>query len=305
MLHANVIMFSRSLTLDYRWIYSGSFINEMVGSTMLNDYEELKKNKGMFLKEKHLIVRRLHEKVLIYKFCETEDTDQNSRTIYALVGMVLSGFDFKIFEELFQYILSYIYEEFDVLFGKYQKNIPEKSRAISVKMNFSLDVVVEYFRINNIILPKEIKEFVEQCSANDLIIKNGGVERIPWKKITEVKNGDLKLQSEVFSEKMLYCREKGKGAVELNELPKKHVNVQNGNDMIKHSISYKNIDSNHIEMNRDFSKFQYNIKEEKSKVYNGFDECGLHHERKSEDNLVESKENKTKQIFDFWLGKLH
>lgn len=174
MLNAKIIMFSRSLTKDYRWIYSANFLAETDKSLILNDYKEFENNKEKFIKEKHLFIRQLHKGIVLYKFLETKDTDQSSRKIYALLGCMFSELDFEIVHALFQYIIPYFYEEFNVIFDKYLGKIPEKKENLVENIEFSLDLITNTIRKNSNmkLLANKILNFTNLHPANNFIIKN-------------------------------------------------------------------------------------------------------------------------------------
>lgn len=175
-------MYSRSLTKDYRWIYSSDLTNGVNNNAILRDYEEFEKNKEIFLREKHLIIRQFHDSIAMYKFIETKEKDQNSRKIYALLGCMFSEFDFEIEHTISMYFVAYLYNEFDILFERFKSNIPDKKDCLIEQIEFSLDLIIETIRTTSEIrmMSTIISNFCKQFLSNNYIIKNNYVNLISW-----------------------------------------------------------------------------------------------------------------------------
>lgn len=181
MLRANVIMYSRSLSKDYRWIYGENFLNENDKKFFIDNYAHFENNKDEFLNNEYLIVQRIQKGVVIYRFLETKDLDQNSRKIYALIGCACTDFDMEIVKNFGSFVFSYMYFEWNVLFEKYLSNIPDSRDKFTETVEFSLDTVAEYFRTdsykkNFVVI---ISGLLKQQQTSSFIIKNFNVTFIP------------------------------------------------------------------------------------------------------------------------------
>jgi len=143
MLNAKLIIFSRSLTEDYRWIYSYESLSKSDESNLMSHYEMFEEKKEFYLSNPHLIIRKVGGNIAIYSFYETEHTDQNSRKIYALAGCIFSDIDCEFFMKLYMYIVPYIFSQED-FFKKYFSGITDSTnrekRSIEIDLNLIVDI---------------------------------------------------------------------------------------------------------------------------------------------------------------------
>lgn len=170
MLNINIILFSRTITNDYRWIYWAESVKAEEANIILNDYKEFEKNRDFFTINPHLIVRQLCEKVAIYYFSETKRIDQNSRKIYALQGCVLSDADFELAKVFLPYICGYLFfNRLDIL---YTYDITDNTLNAVKPETISLDLVVSEYKNNNrcFTLIQRIATFTHQYPNDSFII---------------------------------------------------------------------------------------------------------------------------------------
>lgn len=321
MLSAKVIMFSRSLTKDYRWIYSGDFINEKDKSYILNDYKIFEKDKEIFLREQHLVIRQFKDKIVVYKFLETKDKDLNSRKIYALMGCIFSEFDFEIFQSLYKYIVSYLYIEFDTLFEKYQSNIPENKEELIEKIEFSLDSIMEYFRDNNMkLLVSAVFNFANQNLTNNFIIKNNIISQIECEKNilfpTNQRNintisRDININSTQFKSEMINndLKKQNEYKIDSNDIKKTEKVVQANNfaeNLRKISMTQEkkvsNSQSNGLLLSRNQSEMVDNI-EKKTEGRKGLNNLKPTNEIAQKDDGRKSLESKKNGMFSNLLHR--
>lgn len=178
MLTASFIMFSRSLSKDYRWLYSSDFLTESYKEYILFDYKELEKNKKFYCNEHHLIIRIFDNSMAVYKFSETNSTDQNSRRIFALTGCIFSGINFDIIQDLFKYIISYIFFHLNI-FDLYN-NISDDVEKLSKNITFDLNHVINEYKKNTDMqfLSNRISEFIHKYQMSSFIIVEDNISPI-------------------------------------------------------------------------------------------------------------------------------
>jgi len=171
MLNANIILFSRTITNDYRWIYWDESVKAEETNIILNDYKEFETNRDFFIVNPHLIVRQLCKKIVIYYFSETQSVDQNSRKIFALQGCALSGIDFEIAKAFLPYICGYLFFE---RLNIYTDGIADNTSNIVKPEKISIDSVVSEYKNNNccFTLTQRISAFTHQHPNDSFIITN-------------------------------------------------------------------------------------------------------------------------------------
>lgn len=177
MLNINIILFSRTITNDYRWIYWDKSLKAEETNTILNDYREFELNRDFFINNPHLVMRQLGQKIAIYHFSETSSVDQNSRKIFALQGCVFSGIDFEIAKVFLPYISAYLfYNRLSI----YTDSILDNTvNAVNLE-KISIDSVVSEYKSNNnnFTLTQKISTFIQQYPDSNFIITNGQIEPI-------------------------------------------------------------------------------------------------------------------------------
>lgn len=146
MFSANLIMYSRTLTEDYRWLYSDPFIDPIIEKNILDHYESFKENKNFYINQ-HLVIRTYDHCVIAYRFLQTDNTDQNSRKIYALIGFVFSDIDLMILKNIYPYVFSHLFFELDFL-KKYTTNISDKLFKVQKSIEFDLNVIFDEYKNN-------------------------------------------------------------------------------------------------------------------------------------------------------------
>ncbi len=112
MLTADVLLYTRSMDEDYRWVYNNSFTvaNELL---LDSEYGEFEQNRTKYLEEYPLFVRDTKEGLTIYRFLKTENKDSAARPIYALVGCTFSGDDCFYVRRNLPEIICYFFLCFD------------------------------------------------------------------------------------------------------------------------------------------------------------------------------------------------
>ena len=81
------ILFTRTLTKDYRWIFWDDKILEHDQAILRKDFTKFESEKDFYLHHDHLFVRMLTNGIAMYKFLDTEQYDSSMRKIYALSGI--------------------------------------------------------------------------------------------------------------------------------------------------------------------------------------------------------------------------
>ena len=179
MLNANLLLFSRTLARDYRWIYFDNRLGQAGSGIILSDYKEFEHNKNFFLNEAHLFVRRVKQGIALYKFIETKYTDQNSRKIFALIGCSFSEYDYDIVHALLQYVAAYFFINGN-MFEKFQDNIQDTSENLFLSIEFALDTIIDSYRTTSVIrqLADDIGRLLNQYPGNSFVISSNGIQPI-------------------------------------------------------------------------------------------------------------------------------
>ncbi len=85
------ILFTRTLQLDYRWIYWDENISDIDKYVFNQEIKKFENDKFFFLQNNHLFCRKLTNGIALYKFFDTQKFDSNMRKIYALSGFLFLG----------------------------------------------------------------------------------------------------------------------------------------------------------------------------------------------------------------------
>lgn len=175
MLNTNIILFSRTISNDYRWIYWDESLNIEEINTILSDYKNFENNKDFFISNPHVIVRELEKKIAIYHFSKTKSVDQNSRDIFALQGCVLSDIDFDIAKVFLPYICGYLF--FNRL-SIYTNNIADNTVNAVKSETISIDSAILEYKNNNycFTLTQKISSFTHQYPNSSFIITNNYIK---------------------------------------------------------------------------------------------------------------------------------
>lgn len=177
MLKATLLMFSRTLTKDYRWIYLDSCLDPDEKECMLHDYRNFENNKEYYLNEQHLIIREFRKSIVAYQFCDTENIDQNSRNILAMTGYIFSGIDFEIAQDLLKYIAPFLFVESNA-FGSHYHSVTDATDNIKNQIDFNLDSIFDKYKKCKYIrfLANHISTFLKDHSDNSFIITRQGIK---------------------------------------------------------------------------------------------------------------------------------
>lgn len=180
MLTANLLLFSRTLTNDYRWLCCDSSLDQNDRDHILSDYREFEKDRGHYLNERHLIVRHVQNGIAIYRFIETGKQDQESRNIFALAGYVFSSFDYTIVQTLLQFIVSYLFFKIEST-DFTQLDISDSAEEIIVPMEISLDDVIDRYKEGNEVneLSEKTAFFIKEHQEKAFIINSKCINLLP------------------------------------------------------------------------------------------------------------------------------
>lgn len=174
MIDAKLVLFSRTRTSDYHWIFVDESMQEDEKSFILNDF----KNKMILdLDKKYLIVRELQDKIIFYRISRTEDTDMYSRMILELQGIVFCGIDYDIVKRLFPYAVAYVFHfQLDSVWKK-RLNITNATEDLLLSTNISADLIIEQYKKHNWVADtvEKIENFVSQSGSKDFIITNNDI----------------------------------------------------------------------------------------------------------------------------------
>lgn len=171
MINSNALMFSRTESKDYRWLYRD---NNLIGDDLyhiLSDYEEFETYKEQYLNGRYMIVRRLCNGAAIYGFSKLDKTDQYSRNIYALIGFTFLDLNGDIFTALVQYMSSYLY--YMNISVTFPLSATDATEDCEKKCAISIDEAIENYRNSEKIrtLAKAIEAFTERNQWEAFIIK--------------------------------------------------------------------------------------------------------------------------------------
>lgn len=183
MLNATLIIFSRTLTNDYRWIYSDNKMEYDDKKDIMIDYQQFERNREFYLHNNHLVVRYLQNGISIYKFFETGSKDQDSRKIYAIAGRFFTGFDYELVNDLLKYIALFFLcetENFETYSNIISDDVEDVAKPIIYKLDFIIDKVKKYKSIGK--LAQDIFMFIAQHPNKGFIIINNCIMPLNEKK---------------------------------------------------------------------------------------------------------------------------
>ena len=107
MLTANLIYFSRTLTRDYRWIYSDNSLHSKDLDNIMQDYEQFEQDPYNYSKN-NLVVRSTERGLALYTFEVTDREDAFSRKALALKGLSFSDFDGTVAKKIREHIVTFL-----------------------------------------------------------------------------------------------------------------------------------------------------------------------------------------------------
>jgi len=186
MLYSNDLMFSRTESKDYRWLFRDS---TLIGEDLyhiLSDYGEFETYKEQYLHGRYMIVRKLCNGAAIYSFSKLNKTDQYSRNIYALIGYTFTGLNGDIFKALVQFMCGYLYYLND--FDAFSLSVTDETEELEKKRTFSIDKAIANYRrsTETQLLTKAVESFIEQNQWEAFIIKDGTtIEAVPAPNYTQ------------------------------------------------------------------------------------------------------------------------
>lgn len=179
MLSVKRLLYTRSLTNDYRWIYCDIQLDQDDKNNILSDYEKYRMERHSYLNENHLIVRLTKSGIAFYKFVETERIDQNARKISSLTGFVFSDFESEIVKSLLNFVVAYFYIKKE-LFEAAEKEIKDSMGNIELSTVFSLDEILNECKKNVDIdtVRQRIFNYMNQNSLHSFVIKDNSISPI-------------------------------------------------------------------------------------------------------------------------------
>lgn len=107
MLTANVIYFSRTLTRDYRWIYSDSSLHSKDLESIMRDYDQFEQDPYNF-GQNNLVVRSTERGLALYTFEVTDREDAFSRKALAIKGLSFSDFDGDVAKKIQAHMATFL-----------------------------------------------------------------------------------------------------------------------------------------------------------------------------------------------------
>lgn len=172
--NAKIVLYSRTRTKDYHWIFIDDTMEESEKRFILSD---LKNNKILGLKKKYLIVRELHNKLIFYRIIKTGNIDMYSREICALQGIVFSGINYDIIKRLLPYEVAFAFcFQLDSIDWDRNKTI-NVVENISSPVFVSIDLIIEKYKNSKCIsaMAQVIKKFICQNSNSDFIVTQDSI----------------------------------------------------------------------------------------------------------------------------------
>lgn len=174
MTDVKIVLFSRTQTKDYHWIFADDSMVENEKNFIIDD---LRNNKILGLNKKYLIVRRLQNKIIFYRIVRTENLDMYSRKIFAIQGMVFSGVSYDIIKRLLPYEAAYAFcFQLDNIDWK-RISITNVEENISFPMSVSIDLIIEKYKECKCVADtvQTIENFVIQNSDRDFIVTQDSI----------------------------------------------------------------------------------------------------------------------------------
>ncbi len=180
MLTSSIIMYSRSLSNDYRWIFYDKVLSESDKESFLNSYSLFEKDKEYYLQNQHLIMHKNEESISFYCFIKTNNTDQNSREIYALIGYVFSEFDLELVQKLYNYVVPFLFFQKDNLIV-HTNEILDTQENDNKTIKISLDDVINKYKKDKTMreFSKTIYRFLDNNPNADCIVTSEKIELLP------------------------------------------------------------------------------------------------------------------------------
>ena len=185
MLNMKYILFSRTLTNDYRWIFTNDKLGSEEKSKIRYDMKAFENNRDFYLSEPHLIIRMSERSLSLYKFVKFDKCDRNSREIFGLVGVSFDGYDFEIANALLPHIVAYYYSipfVEDIL----REDISDDAESLDITKSVSIDEIVDFVRYREpaLSLMNEIIAFRQHQPTNCFQIAVDGIKQLKDKPIS-------------------------------------------------------------------------------------------------------------------------
>lgn len=141
MLIADAFLYSRSKSVDYRWIYINEFVHE--NSTVLNaEYHKFEQNRNDYLEKNPLYVRWTPDSITIYRFLETQNIDNFGRQITALVGYTFTQPYYYFVHHLFIPVITYFHFHPELFYPIFE-DVSDELNNIQIHIEVGLDSIVE------------------------------------------------------------------------------------------------------------------------------------------------------------------
>lgn len=193
-------MYSRSLTKDYRWIFSDYCLTQKERREILNDYREFENNRALFLNDNHLIIRGFEKSIAFYSFSDTKKTDEYSRQIYALTGLVFSNDDMEFVLALKPIISASLYYSPNYL-DLDNRDYSDDFKDVILPVELSLDQFICLYKTNDDIkrLANLIKAELERNPFDAFLLRDRTMEPI----VTETYSSSSISQSGLELDDML------------------------------------------------------------------------------------------------------
>jgi hypothetical protein len=141
---------------------------------ILADYRNFESNKSFYLDTRHLFIRDLGNKLVIYKFGTSKSLDQNSRKVFALLGGSILGIDYEFTAINKRYIIPYLYYNF-IDSAAYKYDIYDQTDNASKIVALSIDGIYDFYRK---IIPHQqvVADIVKYCCHNmSFVVHNDSV----------------------------------------------------------------------------------------------------------------------------------
>ena len=175
MIKSNIIVYSRTLTNDYRWIYDYPLQND-VKDNLLKDFERLKNNSPLSIDDNSLFVKYIKEGICFYKILKTDLKDQYSRRIFALSGFVFTNPNYTILKYILPVAIMYYYCKNDVFLSNLN-NISDHLEHASLTCEIDLNHMADYFIANKYFNEKahNILNFIHHYPSSNFILDHDNI----------------------------------------------------------------------------------------------------------------------------------
>lgn len=141
MLIADAFLYSRSKSVDYRWIYTNEFVQENI-ATLNAEYHEFEQSRKEYFSENPLYVRWTPNSINIYRFLETQNTDSNGRAISALVGCSFTGMYRFYAQRLFIPVITYLYFHPEILSPIFEE-VSDEMNGLQTHIEIDLNSILD------------------------------------------------------------------------------------------------------------------------------------------------------------------